>query len=866
MLTSRWGQVIAAILVLILGATGYASLSNAISLDKINQALAGLEAQGASTAVPDQSGGGVVEGESDEAGAALSGQVQSEVLLFPTISDTLVLSPDALAFQVRLHNPLTETSASLAVQLFIVQAEDGTPLSPGLASQAAQSGALEAEQTISLAVQFAADTQLPASGEYRGWLLVSSEQLTPISRPVSVFISRPGAAIQYRLSAADSPAVVISGVRLAPCFWKQVCDAGWNFNWQPYQLSLWEQNLQSVSYVLLPSELANQVSGETGRLEISAPAGQTNLDAPTAVTLKVSDIRSPGVYQGTLTILFPETRQQETLAVTAQLRDMLLWPFLVIALGAGLAGWLLRVGTRARESVNFQKVVLRMIQGRLRSLPFKPEHQARRKAEQKLLEAELTLRLGDVARAVVLLDEVSADVARLEDGWQKLNQAQQLTGQQMKAPAAREKPAGREPAGPAEPVEALEGLMKDAPRLLNQAHISLARGELSNLDKNLDQLSAALSASLTPAAETLESLGDEGLERAVDSGWRSCAIRGQLKSDAAGGAMVVAPARLLTGQEVTFWVQGAAPGQLFNWQVHWFSPSGEQPLAGSEAPAATFSFTPQAEPLDEYPRRCRLTAQAEGGPTLGLDFEISLPFAIQAQPGRLVNIGEGLWLELDPPLSVQDAPPTWHVIRPGDKEPRKLGALPYFPTLEGEHRFLANQAGQWVAAAVVQVRPNLLDLELKRYQWAATLSTLGWAAVAGISGLVYISAQLNAFGAGLDYLLAFAGGLGVGAAAAPKEGMKEAVQKALGISPAPPAPPPPPVITTDSGEKTIPNFSKLTWAEAMVEAAKEGLGLNPDVQNPRDDQKIIDQKPKPGKAQGITQVDVFLDQDTEREG
>jgi hypothetical protein len=151
MLISRGGQVIAAVLVILLGITGYASLSNTISLNEINQVLAGLEAQNAATAtplsLPEGAGGGVVEGAGAGAALAPGGQEQPEIVLFPTTSDTLLLSAEALAFLVRLHNPLSDTADSLEVQLFIVQGKDGTALSPGLASQPARLEALGPGET-----------------------------------------------------------------------------------------------------------------------------------------------------------------------------------------------------------------------------------------------------------------------------------------------------------------------------------------------------------------------------------------------------------------------------------------------------------------------------------------------------------------------------------------------------------------------------------------------------------------------------------------------------------------------------------------------------------------------------------------------
>jgi hypothetical protein len=629
---------------------------------------------------------------------------------------------------------------------------------------------------------------------------------------------------------------------------------------------LWEQNLQSVPYVLLSSELANPLNGETGRLEITPPAGATSPDAPSAVTLDVSAIRNPGEYTGTLTILFPDTRQQETLAITARLRDALLWPFLVIAVGAGIAGWLLRVGTRARESVNFQKVVLRMVQGRLRSLPLKPDDLARRQAERELLEAELALRMGDVAGAVAMLDKVSADVQRLEQASLQLHQAQQVVAdRQAKLVAAVSEAEAREiirPAGAASPMEvmlAFDGQMENLPRLLNRARSSLADGQLAEMEKTLDQVTAALALSDTPPTTLPEGM-EEGLEKAALGGWASWAIRWQVEPPAAASEPAL---NLQTGQRVTFWVSGAPPEETFTWQVRWLRPLKDLVLAQSETPVARFSFTPVAGPQDDYPRRCRVTALSAAELELGLDFDISQPFAAQVRPGRLVNIGEGLWLELEPEPAGQDAPPVWYVIPPRARRPQRLARLPYFPTVVGEHRFVAQRAGQWLAAAVVQVRPNLLDQELQRYRVSAWLAALAWAAVAGISGLVYISAQLNTFGSGLDYLLAFAWGLGVGAAAAPKEGLKETIQRAVGISPAPPVPPAPPVETlppaAGSEEQVIPSLVKQSWASAKAVATSLGLTLVADVADPQDHEVVWKQEPEPGVAKGISQVKVYLD-------
>lgn len=876
--TSRLGQVLAAILVLVLGATGFASLSNAISLDKINQVLAGLDTQVLPTAtplgVPDQVGGGTVE----EPGLSESSAAASDVLLFPTISDTLVLSPDALTFQVRLHNPLTETAASLETQLFIVQTGDGTALSPGLSSQPARLETLEPGQTASLALQFAQDVQLPASGKYAGWLIVRSEQLTPLSQPVNVFITRPDAAIQYRLSSADEPAILISGVDHLPCLVDYLCK-GPNLcvSWQPYQLFLWEQELQSVPYVLVSSELANPLSGETGWLEISQPSGLTQSDEPLPLTLNVRGIRNPGEYQGTLSIFFPQTQTQETLAVTARLRHSMYLPFLVITAGAVVAGFLLRIGTSADKSVSYQKVVLRMLQERLRRLPLRRSDLIWREIDGYLLQAEALLRLPDLEAARDFLKKASDKLQSAEGSGEDLNKIKEEVDKVM---LSREVvPASAKAARTAEVQNAVRDLLARNPQVFEEAHRDLANGQLAEVDKIVDEFNAILARqnlqpSAPPAqlAHNLEALGaDWGRDVPRESHIELLPQGGpQPPAAESGGDHSL---RLQTGQEVTFHVKmnGKPFEKPFTWQV--WRMSGTDTKLYEVEKEVQFTYTPQADELGVYPQQCRVIARSGSIEPRPLDFALYLPYTVKVDPGRLVSVKDALWLSLDPapPASPQI---TWHVIPPAARpgaavQPRQIDALPYYPDAIGEYRFLAKREEQWVASVVIKVGPSLLQQELGRYQRSAWLATAGWAAVAGISGLTYISAKLNTFGSGLDYLLALAWGLGVGTVTTPNEGLKESIQRFFnpasggGSSERSDVEPKPAGGTPGPGAgagKAIPNFVKQTYGSAKAIATSFDLALVPDVLDARDEELIYKQDPEPtADAKNVTEVKVFID-------
>ncbi len=877
--TSRLGQVLAAILVLVLGATGFASLSNAISLDKINQALAGLGTPAAPVAtplpVPDQAGGGMVE----DPGLVDVAPTPSEVLLFPTISDTLVLSPDALTFQVRLHNPLTATAASLEAQLFIVQAGNGTVLSPGLTSQPARLENLEPEQTASLAVQFAQDTSLPASGKYAGWLLVSSEQLTPLSQPVNVFITRPDAAIQYRLSGAEAPAILISGVDNLPCLVDTLCQGpNVGVSWQPYQLSLWEQELQSVPYVLLSSELANPLSGETGWLEVSEPGGVTRPDAPLAVTLNVRGIRSPGEYQGTLSILFPQTQTRETLAVTARLRHSMYLPFLVITAGAVVAGFLLRIGTSADKSVSYQKVVLRMLQERLRRLPLRRGDLIWREIDGYLLQAEALLRLPDLEAAKDFLKKASDKLQSAEGSGDDLNKVKQEVEKVMLGREAA--PASAKAARSAEVQAAVRDLLAKNPQVFEEAHRDLANGQLAEVDKIVDEFNAVLSRrTLQPAAppaqlaQNLEVLGaDWGQDVRSESHIELLPQGGpQPPAEESGGDHSL---RLQTGQPVTFHVKvnGKPWDKPFIWQV-WRMSGIDKKLNDADQEAVQFMFTPKAEELGVYPQQCRVIANSATIEPRPLDFTLYLPYTVKVDPGRLVSVKDALWLSLDPapPASPQI---TWYVIPPGAlplsarsgavTQPRQIEELPYYPDAIGEYRFLARRGDEWVASVAIKVGPSLLQQELGRYRRSAWLATAGWAAVAGISGLTYINAKLSTFGSGLDYLLALAWGLGVGTVTTPSEGVKESIQRFF--SPAAGAGSserrdvePKPASSTLGAGKAVPNFVKQTYGSAKAIATSFDLALVPDLLDAGDEELIYKQDPEPtADAKNVTEVKVFI--------
>lgn len=147
----------------------------------------------------------------------------------------------------------------------------------------------------------------------------------------------------------------------------------------------------------------------------------------------------------------------------------------------------------------------------------------------------------------------------------------------------------------------------------------------------------------------------------------------------------------------------------------------------------------------------------------------------------------------------------------------------------------------------------------------ALLSTLVWAVIASVAGLLYIEARMPTFGSAQDYLLALGWALGLGVASKPTESLVTTVLKALsGIAPAPPAGGKPAVVTqtpaepepqepTTGEEIKVPALEdKLTRKQVEEKLKQAGLTLEPDPKEAGEDWIIVLESvdPKPGEPAG----------------
>jgi hypothetical protein len=262
--------------------------------------------------------------------------------------------------------------------------------------------------------------ELPPPGTYEGWLLVTADNAEPLSRKVALEVSRPSQSIRHRLSLAaeQDKKIILGGVRWCPFDFLLWCSGPGNVYWQEYKLRLWEKDyLQDVSYALVPSELANDDTGQAGLLKADPPTGTIG-DEPAAVTLGVDAVHQPGSYKGTLTILAPDGRYSDTINVVVQLRDSLWWPFLVIVAGALAIGWLLRVGVRStNESIPYHRILIELAWQRLRDIPecaADTPNDKCRKVERELQAAEAALALQHAAAAAERIKAASQILDELE--------------------------------------------------------------------------------------------------------------------------------------------------------------------------------------------------------------------------------------------------------------------------------------------------------------------------------------------------------------------------------------------------------------------------------------------------------------------
>lgn len=854
---SNWSQYVVVAVVILLTVAGYMTLSNLGSLDELNEKVADLLAE---------LGTEPTESRSAEAAAFAEGAPTGEVtqeaeetstttptpppkyiqVAFPGQGSPLVLSNIHPQIEIRLK-AIGKDFSGVVVWLTLVREvkgeEEKTALEPGLSNTSVSpeeiSIAENEWQNVTLGFD---EDQLPGSGTYEGWLVITAKDSMPTSQLVTVDIVRPAIALQHRLSGDSTGAIELRGVRT---FWSNFRFVPDKVAWETYSLRLWEQNLQEgVDFRLLSSELADPKTGQAGYLS-TVDSGMTGLK-PVAITLKPEGIYLPGTYEGWLTLFPGNGGTSDKLKVKAYVRDSLWWPFIVIALGALAAQWLLRAGAKvASASVPYQGLLIRAAEKRLRTSDACEPGNPNPKCEQLKRElefAEHALQIGDLNKAATLIDKVESAITQL-------NAAPLYLKQRKAAIDALKHKYDRPPLE----SEQVQEVLCEAYELLDIGKDFLGAGFLTEMNQALEKIPAALKTAEDRLKQILQELEAREELREVDVSreelrevdvwieYRKVSPRNGVFRD-----FTRAPyPTFCIGDEIKFKVvtDGQDSETSYRWKMDWVRLRWfDKRIVPDERSTkkSTFTHSFEAGSEENYPRHYRIQA-FDGKATIALDFVVKHRYQVEISP-EVVYAGDVPEFSLKPaPSKVDDV--KWFV----DGEAREGPT----PLERGEHRVTAKIEGKWVASRDLTVYQEPFEKASRRFNIYARLIPLAWAFAAAVAGLVYIDARLPTFGSRLDYILALAWGLGVGTTVAPKENLGDAIKKAMGITQREPEKPAEqPAAEEPAAEKPtqipVPDLKGKTLAE--VQNLYKGIfefKKRPD--NAKDSWVIREHQPEAGK-------------------
>jgi hypothetical protein len=260
---------------------------------------------------------------------------------------TMILSRDLTHLVFQLENLDNQKSAKVTAQLVIAKSVDDNKketIIPGYTSLTAD---VELKPFETKNVTLDLGDRLPPSGTYVAWLMVGGDASQTVMEKMTLIVSAdPQVAIQNRLTnaAEGEKNITIGGLRNYPTWTAPVFGLvfGPVVTVPSYDLTVWEANLQAANCTLIPSELADKANGRTGILSVDNLTPCKAAQYPVTVKLTPSGIFYPGSYAGTLRIIIPGAVQNEVTPVTVLVRDRLIWPALVIFLGALVAGYAVR--------------------------------------------------------------------------------------------------------------------------------------------------------------------------------------------------------------------------------------------------------------------------------------------------------------------------------------------------------------------------------------------------------------------------------------------------------------------------------------------------------------------------------------------
>jgi hypothetical protein len=545
------------------------------------------------------------------------------------------------------------------------------------------------------------------------------------------------------------------------------------------------------------------------------------IEGVTEVDLSIEGVRYPGLYEGLLVVRTAEGWAIEAIHVTARVCDFYIWPFLAIVIGALSIGLLLRAGLRdTKSSIPFQRYLLAVARQRLdAACAASPPTRVCKDIGQKLDQVEMALAFGDVDQARVWLAEAMEAIHNLKTA------ASHMAA--FKAKLEESEAEG-------------EGDLEDVRRKYEAAEIYFQAGDWASLETVLKEAEVALDRSTLMVELDLDRTA-----RLLQQEVGIPHIRGRV-TDPSGGERVLEDGGVLyTDETVEFTVSPTDDG-VFEWEVWWvrrFYP--DKVMARSKEPTSTFTPTFEWAPVHRYPRVCKVTARSDGGlPPFMLSFEIRHPFRIWLPD--TVRAGQRVALRLLPERAGERPPKgyRWYV----DGVPVDS---PHLFKKPGEYQITARAKGRLLAATVVRVHRSLVEIAAKRYKRQACIAILAWAAVAGVIGLIYIAERVPTFGRSWqDYLLALAWGLGVSASVTPKEGVVDAIKKAVGIQP--------------PAKETVPLLKGKTKAEAQRLIAGKFIPKW-EPKEAKEDWIVAEQRPSAGTAaKKGTEITIVLQQPKSR--
>lgn len=348
-MNNRTQSIVAILVTLFLGATGYSSLNNLAGVNQLQQKVAELSASISHQTTPVITANGVTSTESNEqvnVGGAITTttpftteyQTNTSGLRFTNL-EPLLLFWDTPVVSVTLFFSPTMPMTEAHIQLLIAQDGLGNALNNGYRSEEAQiSSRTTPTQTIGLRFE-----SVPPTGVYLARLVAANHDILATQSTKLVVANQTSIALHQKLaSIINNKQIVIAGGRWWPllflCPQKNLCEYSWN----DYVLLLPPNYLDTERYSLTVSELADSTNGRSAHLRSigesqSLPLSDTQ---PISLTLKPLDIKYPGTYTGTFTITDLDNGSMEIIPIIVHAR-VYSWAALVVifltSLVAGLA-------------------------------------------------------------------------------------------------------------------------------------------------------------------------------------------------------------------------------------------------------------------------------------------------------------------------------------------------------------------------------------------------------------------------------------------------------------------------------------------------------------------------------------------------